>query len=543
MKDVLALTKVLIKNTFQKSLKSERNIGKLLLYVFAFGYIGAIVGYLSYQVIKILIQINQEGVFISVILLGIAFFMLLQAIFTSLNTLFFSKDLEYILPLPISNIKILIAKFNVLIISEYLLELIVGLIPLILYGYMTGVGYIYYIVMVIVLLLYPILPIMLSSALVIIIMRFTNVIKNKDFVQYITVGLTLAFVILIQLTTSSQTEISNVDIAEKVLEANGLVLLYEDYFITLSPTINALLNYDNLEGLKNIVILFAETFLIYAIIIHIASRLYMKTVTKGFSGGTSKTKKINNRKDYMKKGQLKSYLEKEFKVLVKNPIFFMQCVVPSFLFPVIMSIPLLNIFNDQTVLYSFMEAERHIESTLGLSICLSIITFFFMFNFVSITAISRDGTNATFMKYIPISLYKQCIYKILPSIILNIVPQIYVVVILRLIFPTISSVILIYLIIIGILLNIFQSCLMIILDLKRPKLVWYSEYSVVKQNFNMMFEMLFGVLVICISLVLAIILPNMSIYVFVLITALLVCVYYVNMYMYKNQNKLFKKVM
>ena len=47
---------------------------------------------------------------------------------------------------------------------------------------------------------------------------------------------------------------------------------------------------------------------------------------------------------------------------------------------------------------------------------LEITQFFSIFIYVSITAISRDGSNAVFMKYIPVSLYKQYIYKTIPNI-------------------------------------------------------------------------------------------------------------------------------
>ena len=54
-------------------------------------------------------------------------------------------------------------------------------------------------------------------------------------------------------------------------------------------------------------------------------------------------------------------------------------------------------------------------------IILCVIQFFSMFIYISITAISREGENAVFMKYIPVSLYKQYIYKCIPNIIMNVV--------------------------------------------------------------------------------------------------------------------------
>ena len=57
--------------------------------------------------------------------------------------------------------------------------------------------------------------------------------------------------------------------------------------------------------------------------------------------------------------------------------------------------------------------------------------------------------------------------------------------------------------IISTIIAVFQSFLLILVDLKRPKLKWSSEYAVVKQNMNLIFPMIFAF--INIGLVLAII--------------------------------------
>jgi len=541
MKDIVHLTKVLLKNVFQRTGTKSKSM--IIVYIVAFSYIAGIMGFLSYGIIKPLIEIHQEGVFITVILLGLTGFVLVQTIFTSLNTLFFSKDIEYILPLPIHSAKILASKFNVLIISEYIIELIVALVPLSIFGYLTHATLMYYIVMVIVLAIYPIIPILLASILMIIVVRFTNVFKNKDFVQYISVGLVIALCIGVQfIGGNGNSEISSLEIANKLVETNGMVSIYEGYFITLGPATNAMLNYNNFECIKNLGILVMETSLAYAFVVFVGSKFYIKTATKGLSGGGKKGKKLNIKKDYIKTSKLKSYLKKEFKNLIRNPIFFMQCIMPAILIPVVFSIPFWTLMKDPQAGEMMAQIKDVMGTTFGFSICFAIISFFFVFNFSSVTAISRDGQNATFMKHIPISLYKQSIYKVLPSIILNIVPIVYVVVLIKIIALGISNTMILHIVIITFLLNILQSFVMLIVDLKRPKLNWSSEYAVVKQNFNMFFEMLFGFIVITAVMLLTTVVKDMNIYVGIIITFLLLAIYIVNRYMYKNQLKLFKKI-
>lgn len=64
----------------------------------------------------------------------------------------------------------------------------------------------------------------------------------------------------------------------------------------------------------------------------------------------------------------------------------------------------------------------NIYNTITVCVLIGIIQFFNISIYVSATAVSRDGLNATFIKYVPISLYKQFIYKAMPNMILSAVP-------------------------------------------------------------------------------------------------------------------------
>ena len=106
------------------------------------------------------------------------------------------------------------------------------------------------------------------------------------------------------------------------------------------------------------------------------------------------------------------------------------------------------------------------------------------------------------MKYIPVSLFKQYVYKTMPNIIMNIIMIVLTLGIARYIID-ISVLDMIIVFVISTIIAVFQSFLLIFIDLKRPKLQWSSEYAVVKQNMNLIFPMIFAF--INIGLVLAII--------------------------------------
>lgn len=138
---VFSLSKVILKNSFQnmESAKSKnentskRKYGMIILYVFVFLYLAGIIAVLSNGLINELLEIRQEKMFLGLILLVIAGFVLIQSIFSAINILYYSKDNEYILPLPLKPSQIVAAKTNVLLVTEYFIVAIIGLIPLSIY--------------------------------------------------------------------------------------------------------------------------------------------------------------------------------------------------------------------------------------------------------------------------------------------------------------------------------------------------------------------------------------------------------------------------
>ena len=167
-------------------------------------------------------------------------FILIQSIFSSISLLYFSKDNEYILPLPVKPSQIIIAKTNIILFIEYFIEIIIGFIPLILYGILTMQGPIYYIFMIIVLLIIPIVPIIISSLFVMIIMSFSKFARNKNKFQVIATIFLIVFIMLMSFVSSSSNNPSQEEIIQMVTKANGMTTMIKGYFPTLSFAIDAL---------------------------------------------------------------------------------------------------------------------------------------------------------------------------------------------------------------------------------------------------------------------------------------------------------------
>lgn len=543
-KKIFSLTKVLLKNSFQRyDDKKQRNkVATAILYIIVFGYVMALFGVFSFQIINTLKQINQESIFIGMFLMGVALFIIIQGMVSATNVFYFSRDLEYILPLPLKPREILISKLNVILITEYIVELLFAVVPIIIYGVLTAVGIQYYIISFLVLLIFPIIPLIISTIIIMIIMSFTKGAKNKDRFQLIVpiLGIILAFAISFASTGSS--DISEKEVLEKLLQANQMVELISDKFIILKPAINAIINSDILELLKLAII----TIIGYLAFILIGSKIYFRGAIGNLSSGNKNKKKIKiNSIKTRKIG--KTYVIKEIKILFRNPIFFVQCVLPSVFMPIlVLGIAIFTISsnesNDLQAITSILGSL--VQSPIGMAVIIAVTEFMYSMLYIAPTAISRDGSNAIFMKYIPVSYYKQIIYKGIPNVIFGTITSIIILIFVYLVMR-VSFVFLAICFVINLILIIIQTLLMELVDLKKPKLDWSTEYAVVKQNLNLLWPFVVGLLEIMVAFVIAIPLKNNSYFVFAGIFTIIhiIITYFINRYIYKKQNELFDKIM
>lgn len=545
MNKIVSLTKVLIKNSFQKYNENNKNkniVGKVILYILLGAYLMGIFAFLSYGLISTLKQANQESMFIGIFLLGLALLTIIQSIISATNVFYFSKDIEYILPLPLKPKEILISKLNVILITEYIMEIIFAVTPITIYGIINLQGPMFYIISLLVLIVFPIIPILIATFIIMIIMSFSKRFKNKDRFRLIAPLIGIILAVIMSFSLSGTTNYSEEDLLNSLKQANSMVEMVSDNLPIIKPAINAIVNSSFVEFLK----LLGITLILYIVFILIGNKIYFRGVIGNLSSGTKKGKEVKLKK--IKTNSIgKSYIIKEFKVLLKNPIFFIQCVLPSVLMPIIflgIFIVTLNTNNSQEALNEFKSVLGiYIETPIGLAIIISVTEFLTSMLYIAPTVISRDGQNAIFMKYIPISYYKQLIYKGIPNIFFGTITSTIVIAFIYILAKP-SLLFLLTVFIINLILLILQTLLMELVDLRKPKLEWTTEYAVVKQNLNLLWPVVLNLLEIGIILIISILLnfTNYLLTAIILIVIHIIITYFVNKYMYKNQNELFNKI-
>lgn len=552
MDKVIKLTKLFLKNSFSNMDArmgiSTKSKSKILIYGILFLYFAGLIIFLGYNLLDGLIAIHQETIFVGMILFMIFGLGIIQTIFSSINILYFTKDSEYLLPLPLKPYQIILARTNVMLIAEYVIIFLIGFIPLVMYGILTGAGIVYYLTMILSVILVPILPVLLISMLVMFIMSFAKLTKNRNRFQLFATLLVLAIIIALSISTSGmKQDLTNEEMAQMVVQANGMIELVKGYVPTVDYLMEALTTNSLFTAIVEVLKTLGITIIGFIVYMLIAQKIYFKGLVGNlFGGGASSSNKEINQKEYRNSKLYKSYVGKEFKNMARNPVFLMQCLIPAILIPIIMVVVVYTGLNsDGMGLEQISQMVQQMPTNTFFIACiiLGVIQFFTMFIYISITAISRDGENAVFMKYIPVSLYKQYMYKIIPNIIMNIVTIIITLGMAEYLLnlPVIT---LIALFVVATIMGILQSIAMIIVDLKRPKLNWDSEYAVAKQNLNLVFPVLLAMVNIVILVGFVYLLKDINVYIGVGILGILYIIATVitNKYLYNKQYELADKI-
>ena len=334
------------------------------------------------------------------------------------------------------------------------------------------------------------------------------------------------------------------------MEFNDRIKESNKYFLVINPSVNILIN-SNIKSILPILKLIAINTLTFLMFIFIGKKTYLKDILKNTTyliNKSNKKSKVKLHKKCKRKSIKKAYILKEFKNLFRNPMFFMQCVYPALTWLitiVIMSIIIMpkieTALNNQE--FRNMIGDLSFDITVVYMI-LGLMQLLFMTSTASLTAISREGKNATVMKYIPVSFYKQFIYKGIPQIFINTISIIVILGIVRYAISSLSWNYIILIFVLAMLLNIINSYSMLLIDLLRPKLNWDTEYAVLKQNNNKIFQYVFTVLIMLLLIYLYKVLENVNLDIAIVLTGIVftAIVLIINIIVKIKQNELFKRI-
>ncbi|MDR3586407.1 MAG: hypothetical protein P4L59_13965 [Desulfosporosinus sp.] len=493
-KKLLILTIALMKNGFSFPKEKSKKIKQILLFVvLALSLLPMAYGIIAFLRITYdgLATVGEEGVLLSLGIAVSAFVIFFFGLFYTMNIFYFSDDIENLLPLPIKSSHILGAKFIIVTIFEYLTECLIFLPILIVYGVKSGGGILYYVYALLIFLTLPVIPIVLDSVIVMIIMRFTNLAKNKDAFRMI--SSVIAIIFGVSVSTMSQRFVLNQGAGHTQLGNNSLVAITSNIFPASKLGALGLINHGSFSGLVYTGLFILLSLLGFYLFLLLGNKLYFKGVT-GVSVSSSSKKQISSAelsRKSIRSTVFKSYVLKELRILFRTPAFFINCILMNFIWPIMLLIPIVTqpkSMNGNGIGAMVGLLQKEGITGIVFAAFFGAMLFVSSSNGIAATSISREGENVFFNKYIPVSYKTQIMAKVIAGVIMGIVGMLSIslvaVIVLKLPLSLMALIC-----VTSFLAILFSNFVGIIIDLFNPKLHWDNEQKAIKQNLNLLLSM------------------------------------------------------
>lgn len=435
------------------------------------------------------LNMGQKSMFLLTGILLSQMIVLFLGILYVMSKYYFSNDLNILVPLPLKPKEIVGAKFASLMLYEYLTLLPVLLPFIIIYGVNTEVSILYWIYSIIILFFVPIIPLCISSIIVMIFMRYTNIKGKKDLLR--TIGYILLIIVIVgvqlKLQSIAQRAILDEDFLYKIITDS--TLLVRNLGIVFPPSMWATLsltNISSISGLLYMLLFVIVSIIVFYIMLFLSEKVFFQGLIGNLEVGTSRRSSKVKLRDFQKSSP--SYIAiamKEIRMLIRTPVYLMNSIGGVVLMPILM---LMSIFvqGDESVNAVKMLIENN-ESLVGL-IGAGFIAALGVLNSVCCTTFSREGKNMWIQRTLPISTKDQIIGRLLSAIAVQIIGIL--VLYGSLAYMGVLNIEGVFVIaILGLLGSIPTGELGMIIDAYRPLLDWDNPQRAMKQNLNVLINM------------------------------------------------------
>ena len=336
---------------------------------------------------------------------------------------------------------------------------------------------------------------------------------------------------------------------ENIIQINETNIDIKDinkYFFNINLIINILENNKFLNIIFDFIYLIAITLISFIVYIFIGKKIYLNQLLKMSAYlKNKKIKEVNIKRKFKKRKIYKTYIKKEFKIIFKNPIYFIQCIYPIIITTIlalvfiIAFIPVIKEVGIKNNLFDGIKLDM--DATV---LILGVLQFIGLLNKTSVTSISREGKDLYIMKYLPVDFYKQFIYKNMPQILVNTFISIIILITLFLKIEVLKIEYIIMVFIISFLMFCINSYILSIVNLLMPKNEWETEYEIFKNNKNILIQyvLIFGNIFCLYYIDKALYDYNLNKCIFGIIVILGIIFIFLNILINKYKNKLFNKI-
>ena len=420
-----------------------------------------------------------------------------------INEFYFSSDIDFLLPLPVKAEAIISAKFMVTYLAECGMEILVIISAWAGYIIAAGPSVKNILLFLPVSITLPLVPLLYCGFISFIVMRAFAIIKSR---RVLNIFMTVLSIILLTLAILSFGGLKGLTVENFIAtlrnEENSFmrimnIMFYPSYLLikTISQNeLSGMILYFLLSGLALIL------FILLAKLLYIPGLAAYKSAADKKS---IKSVKIKNKRQ----SAFSALVSKELKMLFRTSGFVTNCILINIFWPVIVVIVILMQKGSYTIerfilTYHLSYVLAHITLIIAM---LSLAALTAAGNGLASSAITREGSSAFFMKYIPVPYRTQLFVKTVISIVISLISYVLDVLIIKHAFWLSINDTLYYLFA-GTLVIIIVCCLGLLLDTKNPKQVWEDEVNALRANLGVFLNMAEAIMISLITVIMGVVL-------------------------------------
>lgn len=501
MSKIISLLKAVMSqdmNLFRYKLKKKSSkISSIMFPIFLAILVMAGIGTYAVMFAYELAPLNLTHVVLTMYILLTVVITLIEGIYKTQGILFDAKDSDLLFSLPIKKSTIFFVRIFKLLVFQYLYNLLFMLPAFAVYAYFEKPGISFYLISIIMTLLIPIIPTIISALLGSIIKTISVKFKAQKLIQVLStiivfIGIFfLSFKLKDIITSVVQNAMSiNNTLTNIYYPAKLYIQLIQDFKI------------------QDFLMLLAINIIPTILFIYIASINYFKVISKSKETSSS-TKRKKNTQNIKTKSKIQALVSKEIKRYFSSTVYIFNT---SFGIILMLVITITLCVNLDGAINAVLEGENigltmeQIESYIP-KIYFQIVIYTACMTSITSSSISLEGKSLYILKTIPIEIRKIFKAKIITSNIITMpimfVSEIIFFIIFR---PKIKDII--FILLATIIMPTLTAIIGLLVNLKHPKLNASSDTEVVKQSASSGISVLIGMVLGMVSIVTAVIFYN-----------------------------------
>lgn len=494
MKKVITLALKLTKTSFvliddKKKASGKKQLAFFVLLIVLLIPNFASFGYMTYDMTSFLATINQDQVILALLLqIGVSI-IIFSSIFMVPSYLFYAKDIEKLLPLPLTKAQLYCAKL--IQIHIYQMGFFILIILPFVVGYTLAVGFSTSLLLLgFFLWMNAIVTMIATSIVLVLIMSVSPWFKNKDAVTLILSMISLGFALYINYSIGGLDLSDPQAIAYSLIQGQqSLAQGFSSFLPHLSASVAMIVDFNWITFVAYVVL--TTVFIIGSIV---AFAPILVNIMASFSGSSS-TKKmtLKSLRSHQIKPAIIALSMKELKLLFRTPVYFFNNILVMLILPIIFGFSFIQGAGGNMIEFEALSTFIASQPIMLVVVSAGLSALFSTINLVTPTSISREGSSKYHMLLYPVEMSTQLYAKFISGILVSLIailPLAILLIILNIQYIKLDLIWIVGSLISMLIVMIFMNLFGLLVDVYHPKLVWENEQAAVKQNINFLFTFL-----------------------------------------------------